>query len=81
MAGAVIVIGAVIFAGGIVVGFIAMVSLGIKREEWDFRRTGRVSLTRPAPALISGGARSVLGVHVRERDPEAAPPLRRDLLV
>ncbi len=77
---AIIVIG--MFAAGTIAGIIAIVSLGIRREEQDFLRTGRISLTRQAPGRISHGARSVHGLYVRQRsdmDPAAAP--RQDMLV
>lgn len=84
MAGAIIVLAAAIFAAGVSVGVIVIVSIGIRREERDFSLTGRVSLTRPAPGRISHGSRSILGVHVRQEDgAQARPslPPRQDLLV
>lgn len=85
MAGTIIVIAAAVFAAGIAVGVIVIISLGIRREERDFAATGRVSLTRPAPGRASHGARSVVGLYVRqhdERNDELAASLpRRDLLV
>src|SRR6266576_4010625 len=46
--GTVIIVGALIFAIGVVAGVIVIVSLGIKREERDFLRTGLTSMTRRA---------------------------------
>jgi hypothetical protein len=72
MAEAIIAIAAAIFVAGVAVGVIVLVSVGIRREERDFLRTGRVSLTRQAPGRVSHGARSLNGVYVRQpvtRDP------------
>lgn len=82
MAGAIIVIAAAIFAAGVAVGVIVIVSAGIRREERDFSATGRVSLTRPAPARTSNGARSIVGLHVRQpADASPGPPARQELLL
>jgi hypothetical protein len=72
---AIIVIG--MFAAGTVVGIIAIITLGIRREERDF------SLTRRAPGRMSQGARSLTGLYVRQRsdsDPAAAT-VWQDMLV
>ena len=82
MAGAIIVIAAAIFAAGVAVGVIVIVSLGIRREERDFSVTGRVSLIRQAPGRTSHGARSIVGLHVRQRaEATAIPPPRQKLLI
>ena len=84
MAGAVIaiVIAATIFTAGIVAGVIAVVSIGVRREEHDFAQTGRVSLTRQAPGRASMAGRLMTGLYVRQRaDMAAAPASRQDLLV
>ena len=84
MAGAliVIVIAATIFIAGVVAGGIAVVTAGVRREERDFARTGRVSLTRQAPGRASQAGRLVTGLYVRQRDDVlAAPVLEQDLLV
>ena len=57
----------VVFVAGIIVGVIVIVSLGIKREERVFLRTGRISMTRRAPGRASGGARSLTGLYVGQR--------------
>jgi len=83
MAGILIVLAA-IFAAGIAVGVILIISIGIRREERDFSMTGRVSVTRPAPGRVSHGARSIVGLYVRDRDgaqARAALVRRQDLLV
>jgi len=67
MAAAIVVISAGIFVVGIMVGIIAIVSLGVRREERDF------SLTREAPDQLTRGARAMTGLWVRQRsdiDPE-----------
>ncbi len=84
MAGAlnVVVIAATIFIAGIVAGVIAVVTIGVRREERDFARTGRVSLTRQAPGRASLAGRLVTGLYVSQRDEvPAAPALEQDLLV
>jgi hypothetical protein len=65
-----------IFAAGVAVGGIVLVSWGIRREERDF------SLTRRAPGLASQGARQVTGLWVRRRT-DLDPALERqpDMLV
>lgn len=69
MADAIIAIAVAIFVAGVAVGVIVLVSIGILREERDFLRTGRISLTRQAPGRVSHGARSLNGVYVRQRVP------------
>jgi hypothetical protein len=65
--GTVIIVGALIFTIGVVAGVIVIVSLGIRREERDFLRTGLISMTRRAPDRVSGGARSLTGLYVGQR--------------
>ena len=73
MADMVITIAAAVFLAGIVMGVVIIVCVGIRHEERDFRRTGLVSMTRRAPGLFSGGARSLTGLYVGQRtDPEPA---------
>ena len=67
MADTLAAIAIVVFAAGIVVGVIVIASVGIRREERDFLRTGLVSMTRRAPGLFSGGARSLTGLYVGQR--------------
>ena len=67
MADTLAAIAIVVFAAGIVVGVIVITSIGIRREERDFLRTGLVSMTRRAPGLFSGGARSLTGLYVGQR--------------
>lgn len=82
MTGAIIVIAAAVFAAGVAVGVIILVSLGIRREERDFSATGTVSLTRQAPGRSSHGARSIVGLYVRQPDELRAAPLpRQELLI
>jgi hypothetical protein len=82
MADAIIAIAVAIFVAGVVAGVIVLVSIGIRREERDFRRTGRVSLTRQAPGRVSHGARSLNGVYVRQPViPGPAGARRQDTLV
>jgi hypothetical protein len=83
MGATVIIVGVAIFAIGAVAGIFALTSLSIKREERDFRRTGRISMTRLAPNRISHGTRGLVGLYVRQRmdlDPAAAT-LYEDTLV
>ena len=64
-----------IFVIGIATGIVAIASIGIKREEWEFERTGRVRLARRAPGPVSGRARALTGLYVRQRagdDPAAS---------
>ena len=65
--GTVIIVGALIFAIGVIAGVVAIVSIGIKREERDFLRTGLISMTRRAPGRASDGARSLTGLYVGQR--------------
>ena len=79
MADMVITIAAAVFLAGIVMGVVIIVCVGIRREERDFLRTGLVSMTRRAPGLFSGGARSLTGLYVGQRtDPEPAAVRYRD---
>ena len=65
-----------IFAAGVAVGVILLVSWGIRREERNF------SLTRQAPGRTSQGARQVTGLWVRRRtDLDPALERRPDMLV
>ena len=64
MADIVITIAVVVFLTGLVLGATVIVCIGIRREERDFLRTGRVSMTRRAPSLFSSGARSLTGLYV-----------------
>jgi hypothetical protein len=75
MAGTLAVIAGGIFAIGVATGILAIASIGIKREEREFGRTGLVRLTRRAPGRASDGARAVTGLYVRHRagtEPAAA---------
>ena len=67
MGATIVIVGALIFAIGVVAGVIAIVSIGIQREERDFLRTGLISMTRRAPGRASGGARSLTGLYVGQR--------------
>ncbi|MFI5082102.1 MAG: hypothetical protein ACHQCE_13585 [Streptosporangiales bacterium] len=79
MADMVITIAVAVFLAGIVVGAVVIVCVGIRQEERDFVRTGLVSMTRRAPGLFSGGARSLTGLYVgQRRDPEPAAVRYRD---
>jgi hypothetical protein len=51
---------AVLFTAGAVAGFLALVTLGIRREERDY------SMTIEAPNKIARGARVVNGMHARQ---------------
>jgi len=62
MGAVVITLGAAIFAIGIVAGVFLVASIGIQREERDFRRTGRISMTRLAPDRVSHGTRGLVGL-------------------
>ena len=57
MSAAVIIVGAAIFAIGVVAGIFFVTSFHIQREERAFRRTGRISMTRPARDPGSQGTR------------------------
>jgi hypothetical protein len=76
MTDAIIAIAVAIFVAGVGVGVIVLVSIGIRREERDFLRTGRVSLTRQAPGRVSHGARSLNGVYVRQPVPSGPAAAR-----
>jgi hypothetical protein len=76
MADTLAAIAIVVFAAGIIVGVIVIVSLGIRREERDFLRTGLVSMTRRAPDRFSGGARSLTGLYVGQRTDSGSPAVR-----
>jgi hypothetical protein len=68
-----------VFLAGLVMGAIIIVCVGIRQEERDFLRTGLVSMTRRAPGLFSGGARSLTGLYVGQRtDMEPAGVRYRD---
>jgi hypothetical protein len=62
MSTALIIAGAAIFVFGVVTGIVLIASVGIQREEQKFRRTGLVSVTRPAPNRISQRTRGLAGV-------------------
>jgi len=57
----------VFFLTGLVIGATVIVCIGIRQEERDFVRTGRISMTRRAPSLFSGGARYLTGLYVGQR--------------
>ena len=67
MADIIITIAIAVFLSGLVMGAIIIVCVGIRQEERDFVRTGLVSMTRRAPGLFSGGARSLMGLYVGQR--------------
>ena len=67
MGDAIILSAIAVFLAGVVAGIVVMVSIGIRREERDFLRTGLVSMTRRAPDRFSGGARSLTGLYVGQR--------------
>ena len=82
MADVAITIAVAVFLAGIVMGVIVVVCVGIRQEERDFQRTGLVSMTRRAPGLFSGGARSLMGLYVGQRtDLEPAAVRYRDRMV
>jgi len=82
MADTLAAIAIVVFAAGMIVGVIVIVSIGIHREERDFLRTGLISMTRRAPDRVSGGARSLTGLYVGQRTDSGAPSARyEDTLV
>ena len=68
MSAAAIIAAVTVFAIGAVAGIVAVVSVGIQREERYFRQTGLVSLTRLAPDRVSNGTRGLVGLTVRQRD-------------
>ena len=82
MADVVITLAVAVFLAGIVMGAIIIVCVGIRHEERDFVRTGLVSMTRRAPGLFSGGARSLTGLYVGQRtDSRHSAPRYEDTLV
>ena len=62
MSAALIIAGAAIFVFGVVTGIVLIASVVIQREEREFRRTGLVSVTRPAPDRMSQRTRSLVGI-------------------
>ena len=76
---------AIIVTAAVIVGVavaIVVVTIGIRREEREFARTGLVSLTRQAPGQASLAGRLATGLYVRQRcDVLAEPALPQDLLV
>jgi hypothetical protein len=68
MAGIVIVTAAVIFVLGFALGVIFLVSLGIRKEERRFLRTGEVSITRPATDQTCQAARGFVHLWVRKQE-------------
>jgi hypothetical protein len=68
VAGIVIVSAAVILILGFALGVIVLASIGIRREERAFLRTGKVSITRPAPDPATLAARGVTHLWVRRWD-------------
>ena len=72
MAVAIIIGIIVIFAAGVAVGAVVLVSWGIQREERHF------SLTRQAPGQVSLGTRRVTGLYVRRRSDVILPPAPRE---
>jgi hypothetical protein len=82
MADMIIAIGAVVFFAGVAAGIVMIVSIGIRREERDFLRTGLVSMTRRAPGRASDGARSLTDLYVGEpADLDSAAVRYEDTLV
>jgi len=53
---------AAIFICGVVTGIVLIASAGIQREERELRRTGLISVTRPASNRISQRTRGLTGV-------------------
>jgi hypothetical protein len=82
MADAIIVSAIAVFLAGVVAGIVVIVSIGIRREERDFLRTGLVSMTRRAPGRASDGARSLTSLYVgRRSDLDPAHERYEDALV
>jgi hypothetical protein len=82
MADAIIVTAVAVFLAGVVAGIVVIVSIGIRREERDFLRTGLVSMTRRAPGRASDGARSLTSLYVGQRtDLDRASERHEDALV
>jgi hypothetical protein len=71
----IVVIALMIFVTGAVAGVIALVSLGIRREERDF------TLTRRAPGQLTQGTRRVTGLWVRQPADDSVWATREDMLV
>jgi hypothetical protein len=82
MGDAIILSAIAVFLAGVVAGIVVMVSIGIRREERDFLRTGLVSMTRRAPGRASDGARSLTDLYVGQHtDPDPAAVRYEDTLV
>jgi hypothetical protein len=82
MGAAVVIVAAAIFAIGVVAGVVFIASVGIQREERDFRRTGRISMIGRAPDRVSYGTRGLVGLAVSQRtDRTPAPVLYEDTRV
>jgi hypothetical protein len=62
MSAALIITGTAIFIFGVVTGVALIAGIGIRREEREFRRTGLISVTRPALDRVSQRTRSLVGV-------------------
>ena len=78
---------AIILIAAVIVGAIVaivIVTIGIRREEREFARTGLVSFTRHTPGQASLAGRLATGLYVRQRCDAAMPAepaLPQDLLV
>ncbi len=70
MVEAVVIAALVVFAAGLAVGAVVLISWGIQREE----RTN--SLTQQPPGLLSAGTRRFTGLYVRRRT-DAGPVVSR----
>ena len=82
MGATIVIVGAAIFAIGVVFGIVFIASVGIQREERDFLRTGLISMTRRAPDRVSSGARSLTGLYVGQCTGSRRPAARyEDTLV
>lgn len=75
MGATIVIVGAAIFAIGVVFGIVFIASVGIQREERDFRRTGRITMTGLAPDRFSHGTRGLVGLSVRRATRTPWPPL------
>jgi hypothetical protein len=71
MAGGVVVIAIAIFLGGMVMGVIAVVAIGVRRED------RRYTLAVEAPGRLSRNARRLTGVRRRDLDAEFLRPTGR----
>jgi hypothetical protein len=80
MSTVIMIAGVVIFAIGVVAGIVLIVSVGIRREERVFHKTGQVSMTHLAPDQVSQGARGLVGLTVRQRV-GVGPPLPKAFAV